>query len=55
MRGRGAFIDSMKSVDRIETNGRDAGMLAKLYRAGESTARWVSGAAHQAMRDLIRK
>jgi transposase len=44
----------MKAGDRIETDRRDAVMLAKLHRAGELTAVWVPDAAHEAMRDLIR-
>jgi transposase len=41
----------MKAGDRIKTDRRDAGMLAKLHRAGELTAVWVPDAAHEAMRD----
>jgi transposase len=44
----------MKAGDRIQTDRRDAVMLAKLHRAGELTAVWVPDAAHEAMRDLIR-
>ena len=44
----------MKAGDRIKTDRRDAVMLAKLHRAGELTAVWVPGAAHEAMRDLVR-
>jgi transposase len=40
--------------DRIKTDRRDAIKLAKLHRAGELTAVWVPGAAHEAMRDLVR-
>jgi transposase len=40
--------------DRIKTDRRDACSLAKLHRAGELTAVWVPGAAHEAMRDLVR-
>ena len=44
----------VKSGDRVKTDRRDALMLAKLHRAGELTAVWVSDAAHEAMRDLVR-
>ena len=44
----------MKSGDRVKTDRRDAVMLAKLHRAGELTAIWISDAAHEAMRDLVR-
>jgi transposase len=43
-----------KAGDRVETNRRDAAMLARLHRAGELTAVWVPDAAHEAMRDLVR-
>lgn len=42
----------MKAGDRVETDRRDAAMLAKLHRAGELTAVWVPDPAHEAMRDL---
>jgi transposase len=34
-----------KPGDRVKTNRRDAVSLAKLLRAGELTAVWVSGSA----------
>jgi transposase len=40
--------------DRIKTDRRDAGSLAKLHRAGELTAVWVPDAGHEAIRDLVR-
>jgi transposase len=40
--------------DRVKTNRRDATTLAKRHRAGELTPIWVSDAAHEAMRDLVR-
>ena len=40
--------------DRIKTDRRDAINLAKLHRAGELTAVWVSDQAHEAIRDLVR-
>jgi transposase len=43
-----------KAGERVKTDRRDAGMLAKLHRAGELTSVWVPDAAHEAMRDLIR-
>ncbi len=39
----------------MKTDRRDALMLAKLHRAGELTGVWVSDAAHEAMRDLVRE
>ncbi len=44
----------VKAGDRVKTDRRDAVMLAKLHRASELTAVWVSDAAHEAMRDLVR-
>ena len=38
----------------MKTDRRDAQMLAKLHRAGELTAVWVSDGGHEAMRDLVR-
>jgi transposase len=43
-----------RADDRVKTNRRDAQGLAKLLRAGELTAVWVPGAAHEAVRDLVR-
>ena len=43
-----------KVGDRVKTNRRDALSLAKLLRAGELTAVWVSDEHHEAMRDLSR-
>jgi hypothetical protein len=43
-----------KAGDRVNTNRRDAAMLARLHLAGELTAVWVPDAAHEAMRDLVR-
>jgi transposase len=43
-----------KPGDRVKTNRRDAIALAKLLRAGELTAVWVSDEGHEAMRDLVR-
>ena len=43
-----------KPGDRIKTDRRDAINLAKLHRAGELTAVWVTDLAHEAMRDLSR-
>src|SRR3954447_17265478 len=43
-----------KPGDRVKTNRRDATLLARLHRAGELSAVWVSDAAHEAMRDLVR-
>ena len=53
LHGGGAAIP-MKAGDRVKTDRRDAVMLAKLHRAGASTAVWVPDDAHEAMRDLIR-
>jgi transposase len=43
-----------KPGDRIKTDRRDAGNLAKLHRAGELTPVWVPDRAHEAVRDLVR-
>src|SRR6202045_4274877 len=40
--------------ERVKTNRRDAGSLARLHRAGELTAIWVPDAEHEAVRDLVR-
>lgn len=40
--------------DRVKTNRRDAEGLAKALRAGDLTPVWVPGAAHEAIRDLVR-
>lgn len=44
----------VKSGDRVKTDRRDAGKLARSYRAGDLTAAWVPDAAHEALRDLVR-
>ena len=44
----------VKSGDRVKTDRRDALKLARNHRAGELTAVWVSVAAHEALRDLVR-
>jgi transposase len=43
-----------RAGDRIKTDRRDAGGLAKLHRAGELTTVWVPDPGHEAMRDLVR-
>jgi transposase len=43
-----------RAGDHINTDRRDAVMLARLSRAGELTTVWVPDPAHEAMRDLIR-
>jgi transposase len=43
-----------KPGDRVKTDRRDAGKLARCYRAGDLTAVWVPDAAHEALRDLVR-
>ena len=43
-----------KPGERIKTDRRDAGNLAKLHRAGELTPVWVPDQAHEAIRDLVR-
>jgi transposase len=44
----------VKAGDRVKTDRRDALKLARSYRAGDLTAVWVPGAAHEALRDLVR-
>src|SRR3984893_8671893 len=39
---------------RVNTDRRDAMMLAQTLRAGQLTAVWVPDEAHEAMRDLVR-
>jgi transposase len=43
-----------KAGDRVKTDRRDAEKLARCHRAGDLTPVWVSDAAHEALRDLIR-
>src|SRR5260370_24803247 len=43
-----------KPGDRVKTNRRDAGSLAKLLRARELTTVWVPDRHHEAMRHLTR-
>ena len=45
----------IKAGDRAKTDRREAVMLAKLHRAGELTPIWIPDAAHEAMRDLVRR
>ena len=40
--------------DRVKTNRRDAVSPARLHRADELTAVWVSDETHEAVRDLVR-
>src|SRR5437868_7586089 len=44
-----------KAGDRVKTDRRDAEKLARCHRAGELTAVWVPDAAHEALRDLVRR
>ena len=43
-----------KAGDRVKTDRRDAGKLARCYRAGDLTAVWVPDPAHESLRDLVR-
>ena len=43
-----------RSGDRIETDRRDAMLLARLWRSGDLTAVRVPGAADEAVGDLVR-
>lgn len=43
-----------RAGDRVKTNRRVAGSLARLHRTGELTAVWVPDEAHEAIRDLVR-
>src|SRR6058998_139342 len=43
-----------RSGDRIKTDRRDSGMLARLHRAGELRAIHIPDALDEAMRDLVR-
>ena len=44
----------VKPGERVKTDRRDAGKLARSYRAGDLTAVWVPDRAHEALRDLVR-
>jgi transposase len=44
----------VKAGDRVKTDRRDAGKLARLYRAGELTAIHVPTSDQEAVRDLVR-
>jgi len=44
----------VKAGDRVKMDRRDAEKLARCYRAGDLTPVWVPGAAHEALRDLVR-
>jgi transposase len=44
----------VKAGDKVKTDRRDAGKLARCYRAGDLTPVWVPDAAHEALRDLVR-
>jgi len=43
-----------KPTERVKTDRRDAGKLARLLRAGELTPIWVPDEEHEALRDLVR-
>jgi transposase len=43
-----------KAGDRVKTDRRDSLSLARLHRAKEPTAVWVSDGAQEALRDLTR-
>jgi transposase len=43
-----------RSGDRIKTDRRDSGMLARLHRVGELQAIHIPDALDEAMRDLVR-
>jgi len=43
-----------KAGDRVKTDRRDAGRLARCHRAGDLTPVWVPDAATEALRDLVR-
>lgn len=43
-----------KAGDRVKTDRRDAGRLARCHRAGDLTSVWVPDAATEALRDLVR-
>lgn len=45
---------SLIPMKGVNTDRRDAAMLAKLHRSDELTAVWVPDAAHEAMRDLVK-
>lgn len=44
----------VKPGERVKTDRRDAGKLARSYRAGDLTAVWVPDQQHEGLRDLVR-
>jgi transposase len=48
------MVAPKRAGDRVKTDRRDAADLARLHRAGELTAVWISDARHEAMRGLVR-
>ena len=44
----------VKAGDRVKTDRRDAGKLARSHRSGDLTAVWVPDAGTEALRDLVR-
>jgi transposase len=44
----------VKAGDRVKTDRRDAGKLARSHRAGDLTAVWVPDEGTEALRDLVR-
>lgn len=44
----------VKAGDRVKTDRRDAGKLARCHRAGDLTAVWVPDEGSEALRDLVR-
>ena len=43
----------VKAGDRVKTDRRDAGKLARCHRAGDLTAVWVPDEGSEALRDLV--
>jgi transposase len=52
VRSCSAIACAEQARDRVKTDRRDAGKLARSYRAGDLTAVWVPDAAHEAL-DLL--
>jgi transposase len=44
----------VKAGERVKTDRKDSGKLARCYRAGDLTPVWVPDAEHEALRDLVR-
>ena len=51
----GPTLMTVKAGDRVKADRRDALKPARRYRPGDLTPVWVPDAAHEALRDLVRR